>query len=341
MKATFALCVLVASACISCGDREHETARDTGKAAERGKPLVLSEEDARRAGLKTGRAIVAGVDETFTASGTILANQDRLVRILPRAPGRIVRASVAAGSDVRAGQELAQVESPEIGEARSAWLQARSEHEVAQAALRRAETLFREQVIPEKEFLRARGDAQRTSAAFHAAEAKLAMLGADTRSTRATTADAIYTLTAPFAGTVLDKKAVLGELTQPDQPLFTIADLREVWVEMDLAERDLAGVRRGAAVVVRVAAYPEQAFNGRLGYIADTVDKTSRTVKGRVVIPNPDRRLKPGMLATVAVQMPRSVKGIVLPATAVVLLQGQATAFVREGDSFEPKPIES
>jgi len=321
--------------------REQSSSKQSDqKPAENAKELTLSPEEIERGGVKIEKAIETAISESIASTGTITANQDRLVRVLPRAAGRIVRADVSLGGDVRAGQVLALVESVEVGEAHSAFLQARSEHEVTQAALRRANTLFAEQVIPEKEVLRVRADAQRAAASLQAAGAKLAMLGVNNLGSSGT-ANATYALTAPFPGTIIEKRAVVGELTQADQALFTVADLRNVWIDVDLSERLLSTVRPGASVSVRVAAYPDESFAGRLTYVGDTLDKTSRTAKGKVELGNPSRRLKPGMFANVALSMQATRKGIVLPANAVVLIQGLPSVFVREGDHFEAVPIEA
>lgn len=350
-----AIVVILLGACGSdraeTGDTEAKPAKSTPKLNEAksektqtaggAKGLTLSEEEARRAGIKTLKVESQEVSESFAASGTLTPNLDRVVRVLPRAPGRIVKSEVAAGQDVRAGQILTVIESAEVGDAQSSYAQARSEEEVAQAALRRSTTLFREQVVPEKDLLKARSDANRASAARQAAQARLSLLGADLPESSITRATATYALTAPFAGTIIEKKAVAGDLTASDQPLFVIADLAKVWVEIDLNERDLASVRRGGVVSASVPAYPEETFKGRLGHVADTLDKVSHTVKARVELDNAARRLKPGMFAKVAIATAATRKGIALPRDAVVLIQNQSTVFVLDDGHFESVPVQA
>jgi cobalt-zinc-cadmium efflux system membrane fusion protein len=90
-------------------------------------------------------------------------------------------------------------------------------------------------------------------------------------------------VTAPFAGTVVEKKAVMGELAQPDKPLFAIADMSAVWIETHLFEEDLARVKLGAPASVNVAAYPDRSFEGTVTYISSVMDRETRTVVARVV----------------------------------------------------------
>jgi len=150
----------------------------------------------------------------------------------------------------------------------------------------------------------------------------------------------VFPLTAPFAGTIIEKKAVLGELAPPDQSLFTVADLSTLWIEADLFEKDLAKIRPGMQASVTVSAYPGEGFKGRLTYISSVVDKDSRTVKARVEVPNLDGRLKPEMFATAAIQTGSGAKALLLPEDAVLLVQGQPTVFVAENGGFVPRAVE-
>jgi len=89
-----------------------------------------------------------------------------------------------------------------------------------------------------------------------------------------------------------------------------------------------------------VSAYPEESFQGRLTYISSTVDKETRAVPARVEVPNPDRRLKPEMFATAAIATGGATSAITLPQSAVLLVNGQPMAFVREEGGFEPRAVE-
>ena len=119
-----------------------------------------------------------------------------------------------------------------------------------------------------------------------------------------------------------------------------MADLSTLWIEANLFEKDLGRVGVGAGAVVTVAAYPNEAFQGKLTYIAAVVDKETRTVQARVEVANPDGRLKPEMFATAAIRTGGKGKGLLLPEEAVVLMQGQPTVFVEEHGGFEPRAVE-
>jgi cobalt-zinc-cadmium efflux system membrane fusion protein len=156
---------------------------------------------------------------------------------------------------------------------------------------------------------------------------------------RSESAVSVFPVNAPFAGTVIEKQAVMGELAQPDKPLFTVADLSVVWIEASLFEKDLGKVKTGASVSVTVAAYPDEVFKGRLTYISSVMDKESRTIKARVEVPN-DGRLKPDMFATAAIDTVSAGKALTVPAGAVLLMEGKKTVFVREKKGFERRVVE-
>lgn len=300
------------------------------------KLLALSAEEVQRAGIKVQKLALQEKAEQVTVTATIQANQDRLAHVAPRVPGRIMKVNASLGDHVKAGQALAVLDSIELGEARSAYLQAASEAAVAAAGFERAQRLQADNIIPEKEFLRARAEHEKTRAALRAAADRLRMMGVDPAKLSGST----FPVVAPFAGTIIEKKAVLGELAPVDQSLFTVADLSVLWIEANLFEKDLAKVRPGAQASVTVSAYPDEAFKGRLTYISSVVDKESRTVKARVEVPNPDGRLKPEMFATAAIHTGSSVKALLLLEDAVLLVQGQPTVFVAGKGGFEPRPVE-
>ncbi|WP_298218558.1 efflux RND transporter periplasmic adaptor subunit [Halothiobacillus sp.] len=302
-----------------------------------GKLLTLSAEETQAAGIKVQKLELQEKTEQVVVTATIQANQDRLAHVAPRMSGRIVKVNASLGDKVKPGQTLAVLDSIELGEARSSYLQGVSEAALAQAGFDRAQRLNADNIIPEKEFLRARAEQEKARAALRAAADKLHMMGVNPEKLAGST----FPLTAPFAGTVIEKKAVLGELAPIDQSLFTVADLSTLWIESDLFEKDLGKVKVGAQAAVTVSAYPGEVFKGRLTYISSTMNKETRTVKARVEVPNLGGRLKPEMFATAAINTTRTgAKALLVPEDAVLLLQGQPAVFVAESGGFEPRAVE-
>jgi cobalt-zinc-cadmium efflux system membrane fusion protein len=313
------------------GDAKKEEGKEGGE-------LKLSAEEVQRAGVKVETLASLAFADSITVTATIRPNQDRIARVAPRVEGRIISVSANLGDAVKAGQPLAVLDSLAIGEAQSALQQALSSQRVAQSDFKRAESLSAEEIIPQREFIRAKSELEKASAGLRSAQDRLRLLGG---SAKAGTAASTFPLSTPLSGTVIQKTAIVGELSTPAEPLFTVADLSRVWIEANLTEDALSKVRVGAEATVKVAAYPGELFKGRVTYVANLLDKDSRTVPARIEVDNKDGRLKPEMFATATIDTNGAKReALSVPDGAILLLQGQLTIFVEKGEGFESRAIE-
>lgn len=332
---------LLAILLAACQDRDAaskaESRAEAGTGEKGGeKGLTLTPQEQQQAGLKVESIAPRSYPDFVSVTATIRPNADRIAQIAPRVEARIARVMVDLGDKVRAGQPLAALDSVEIGQAQASLLQAQSAHRVAQADYERAQSLAAQEIIPQKDLLRARGDLEKSGAEVRAAQMKLQLLGAGPARSGSPT----LVLTAPFAGSVIQKRATVGELASPSQPAFTVADLSRVWVEANLTEDVLSKVRTGAVAEVTVGAYPGERFAGRVTYIGGVLEKESRTVPARIEVANADGRLKPEMFANATISTSDQRQLLTLPDEAVVLMQGQPTVFVAEGAGFAQRPVE-
>ena len=148
-------------------------------------------------------------------------------------------------------------------------------------------------------------------------------------------------MTAPFAGTVIEKKATLGGLASPTEPMFTVADLSRVWIIADLPEAALSQVRIGANARVTVPSYPGETFTGRVSHIGAALNKETRTASARIEVANADGRLKPEMFATAAIEIAGALRNVMtLPDPAIVLMGGQSTVFVYEQGAYQMRVVQ-
>jgi cobalt-zinc-cadmium efflux system membrane fusion protein len=332
---------LLLYALAACGGGKPATEQQEAPKAEAKEAdgLKLSAEEAERAGIKVETIAQQAFADAITVTATIRPNQDRIARVAPRVEGRIVQVSASLGQQVKAGQALAVLDSLAIGEAQSALLHAQSSQRVSQADFKRAESLVADEIIPQRDFLRAKAELEKASAELRAAQDRLRLLGGSARSDGA--ANSTFPLNAPLAGTVIQKKAIVGELGTPSDALFTVADLSKVWAEANLTEDTLAKVRVGSAATVTVAAYPGERFPGRVTYVASLLDKDSRTIPARIEVENKDGRLKPEMFATATIETTGAAReALSVPDGAILLLQGQPTVFVEEHGGYEARAIE-
>jgi cobalt-zinc-cadmium efflux system membrane fusion protein len=285
--------------------------------------------------------IVVGTADPVESSrlpvtGTITYDQNRVSHIGPRTEGRIVALRVDLGSPVRPGQVLAVLESPEVGATRADLHEAEAILRIQTENYEREKRLEAQGISSRKELLEAEAELRRAEAATVSAGERLRTLGAGQGE------GGEFTITAPFAGVVVEKHATLGEVAASSDQLFTVADLSRLWIELDIFERDLRRVATGQPVLVRTAAYPGRAYSGRIVYVADVLDPERRTVRARVEVENPDRSLKPGMFATAEIEVGRGEPVVVVPREAVQEVESRQVVWV-PGDApgeFRTQPVE-
>jgi cobalt-zinc-cadmium efflux system membrane fusion protein len=322
------------------GDKHAEHAGEKkDEHAEGAEELTLTAEEAERAGVKVEAIKSEALGETIQVTATIRPDQDRLARVAPRIEGRITSAPAKLGDRVRAGQTLATLDSVDVAEAHAAWVQSQSEQRIAEADFKRAESLNAEEIIPRKDFLRAQADRDKAAASVRNTASRLRLLGGAQAASGSGVAG--FAVTAPFSGTVIEKKVTLGELGSPSEPMFTIADLSRVWIQADLPEAALSKVRMGANAKVTVPAYPGETFSGRVSHIGAMLDKETRTIAARIEVDNADGRLKPEMFATATIEVAGEKREVIsLPDAAIVLLEGQPTVFTFEQGAYEARQVE-
>ncbi len=304
--------------------------------AEEGNVVVLDTAAIAVAGIR-----LASVDTVSTTglpvTGTITYDANRVSHIGSRTDGRILALRADIGERVRASQTLAVLESPEVGQTRADEHEAEALLAIAQENYAREQRLEEQGISSRKELLDAQADLRRAEAAHRSARERLRVLGAEHGE------GSQFTVTAPFAGVVVQRDASRGEMATPSDQLFTVADLSRLWIELDIFERDLSRVARGQPVTVTTTAYPGRTCPGRIVYVGQVLDTATRTVEARVEVPNDDGMLKPGMFATARIQVGGGGAPVaVVPQAAVQELEGQQVVFV-PGDQpgeFRAQPVE-
>lgn len=323
----------------SCGGAKEPPPEPAAPDEHAGEEVVVLD----TAAIRLGGIQVSVVDSITTTAllvtGSITFDADRVSHVGSRSDGRIIAVQADLGARVRLGQALAMLESVEVGRIRAEEREAEALLKIAQENHSREQRLAEQGISSRKELLEAEAQLRRAEAALHSAEDRLDVLGAS----HDHGAGGQFSLVAPFAGVVVARDASLGEMATPADTLFTVADLSEVWIELDIFERDLSRVRSGQSAAVVVTAYPGRTFPGRIVYVGDVLNPTTRTVRARVEIPNPDGALKPGMFATASIQVGGGGPPMaVIPQDALQTLEGRRVVFV-PGDApgeFRAVPVE-
>lgn len=278
----------------------------------------------------------------ISATGKVEVNADRIAHVSPRISGKIVAVRARLGDSVGGGQVLVTLDSVELGEAISRFHQSKTRLALAQNNMERVKALVEKKIAARKEILQAETDYQTALTELHTDEERLLLYGLS----RGDLADlnghrALLPVRSPIAGVITEKHAIVGELADPSTNLYTVAALSSVWVLVDINEKDLAKVGKGQAATVTVGAFPALVFAGKITYIADLVDEATRTVKARLEVPNPERKLKPEMFATVELALPaEAAPTLAIPEEAIQEIEGKKVVFVTgAGTEFTPRPL--
>lgn len=270
----------------------------------------------------------------ISATGKVEANADRIAHVSPRISGKIVSVKASLGDSVAAGQVLATLDSVELGEALSRYQQSKTKLALAQSNMDRVKILVDKKIAARKEILQAETDYRMAQTELSTDEERLMLYGVSAASLKGEQKRPLLPVRSPIGGIITEKHAIVGELSDPATSLYTVADLSSLWVLVDIHEKDLAKVRRGQNATVVVGAFPDMKFRGRITYLADVVDEATRTVKARVEVANPGRKLKPEMFATVELAMAGDAPPVLaLPEDAVQELNGKKVVFVAESDT--------
>ncbi len=297
--------------------------------------VELTPEAASQVVIRTAPVEERALAAQLATTGQVDFDQTRLAHVSPRIPGRVHRVDAVLGQAVGAGQQLAEIDSIELGQTKAEFLQAKAKEELARKSFERENTLFADRISSEQEVLVAEADLREATAVLHTAEETLHLYGLSQAQVDTLGYDdpqaSIYPLRAPFAGTIVERHATLGELVTPERNLFTLADLRRVWIWIDVYQRDLGGVHVDDQARARVDAYPDAVFEGKVSYLSARVDTDTRTVRARLDVANPEGRLRPGMFVNVELVDPHAPDGGETLRKSLVVPEG---AVVRDGEDL-------
>jgi len=257
----------------------------------------------------TSEAAVQRPETVIKLTGRLTWNDEVTVRVFSPVGGRVIESSVAPGQDIATGTVLARLASPDYGQAQADVRKANADLLLARKNLERTRELKAAGAAPGKDVDTAEDLYHSAQAELERASTRLALYGGTNG-----VVDQLYRLTSPLGGTLVEKNISPGQEVRPDaqlanvptvfSPLFTISDPSRLWLYLDVAERDIPGIKPGLAVSVTSRAYPGRAYSGVIEWVGDGLDPLTRSVRVRANINNPDRSLKSEMYVDAAVTIP-------------------------------------
>ncbi|MGE0709903.1 MAG: efflux RND transporter periplasmic adaptor subunit [Planctomycetota bacterium] len=298
---------------------------------------------AAEAGLEYFTVVARAVPLTLTCTAELDFDQNHYARVAARAPAIVAEVARDLGDRVAAGELLARVSSSELGAAKGELLQALQLEALWARNHAREQRLLEQRLTRERDALEAETELAQSRVRAAAAAQRLRTLGLSAAQVAAVASGDTSTLlpvTAPFAGVVVARDAVLGEVARPDRPLFAVAETATLWARLDVREADLRRVRAGLAVTLRVEGLPGEAFHGRLTWVGAALDRRTRTLPARAELPNPRGLLRAGMFGQAVVQVAAPAQRTLVPKAAVQWEGCCNVVFVRRSERlFEPRKV--
>jgi cobalt-zinc-cadmium efflux system membrane fusion protein len=278
--------------------------------------------------------VVAAVEHdalpTLNVTGSVSPDISREIPVISLANGRVVGLRVRLGDTVKKGQVLMEVQSADVSAAMSTYVKALNDERLARVQLERTQALYEKGAYSKSQVEIAEDNEQDAAAALTAAEQQLRVLGVDKNHFSET-----VEIRAPADGVIIAQNvtagAAAGATLSGSPNALVLADLSRVWILCDVYENDLAMVKLGDEADIRLGAYPERRWKGRISDIGPILDPNLRTAKVRIEVPNPGNLLRVGMFATATFYGKHPRQYAAVPAAAVLHLHDRDWVYVPAG----------
>jgi cobalt-zinc-cadmium efflux system membrane fusion protein len=289
---------------------------------------------------KTAKAEIRALPTVVTANGTVSPDVNRTIHVTSLGGGRVVDLKVKLGDTVKKGQTLLIISSPDMAGALSDYRKAKADEVLSRKAFERAQTLYEHGAIAAKDLEAAQDTVDKAKVDVETGQQRVRLLGADPDHP-----SPLIELKAPVDGTVVEQNVAGSEGVKSldNTPnLFTIANLAEVWVVCDVFENDLGDVHLGDNAQIRLNAFPERVFQGKVADISRVLDPNTRSAKVRIVLGNTDGSLRSGMFAVATFRSRKLTDRVVVPSTAVMRLHDKDWVFRKDsGSSFRKIAVQA
>jgi len=327
----------------ACGICHPELAADL----EPGSGLKIRFESARsadKAGVKTARPVMASNLSDVEFLARVTYDQNHFARVTPLAGGVVRQVMADVGQSVSRGDHLATLSSPEIARVKSVYLSARAEEAFKLTTLKREQRLVAQKISAQQDYEQASVEHEIAKNTTAMARQQLLNFGLTERAIllleQSGSASSALEILAPFSGTLVDRHAVSGEVVAPGDALFKIADLSSMWLDLSIPEDEVSLISVGQPLVATFDAQSGLEVSGQLTWIGSSVDEESRMVKGRAVVPNPDRLMRHGMFGQVHLSTGNASNDLYVPVGAVQYIDGFPFVFAfLANDLFELRRV--
>lgn len=296
--------------------------------------VVIVNNDLRNM-ITDGRINTGPFVEELRASGRVDFNEQFLSRIGANITGRVSDILAVPGQMVKQGDVLAKITSTELTQSQLAYLKAKSASQLAEQAANRARILYKEDVIALAELQRREAEANSAKAEFRAANDQLRVQGMDQASidrlAKSGVIESINNVIATIPGEIVERKINKGQVVQPADALFTVADLSILWAVSEIPESNSYLIHKGQKVNLIIPSLRNTEIEGVVAHVDSIVNPVTRTVVVRMEVSNKEGLIKPGMLATMMIES-KPTERLLIPSSAVIREDNQDHVFIREDE---------
>lgn len=297
--------------------------------------ITLTSDQLKNISLDTAKMI--GEEENLTLTGKISFDESKVEKIFALVGGNVTKVMVSLGDYVHKGQVLAIIRSTEINDLQSQYDVAENTENVMKKNLDIAESLFETHTYSEVQVNAARHDYSSAESEVKRLAQALSVYGAN-----ASSSDALYNVTAPIDGYVVDKNINENMDIRSDNTtnIFTVSELNTVWVLANVYENDLSKVTAGEPVEIKTIAYPDTVFQGTIQHVDIVLDSASKVARARIVLDNSKGLLRPEMFAEVKVHIQLPTKKVSIGVGCVVFQNSANYVLVRKSqNTFEKRLV--
>lgn len=302
--------------------------------------VKLSEAQLQASDLAIETAAMADFVTALALPGQLVLSTDREARISSPVSGTVRSAPIQIGSKVQAGDVLATIESAQLSDASARYLSAKERLDLAQSLFAREQSLWQKKISAEQDYLAARGALAEARIEAQSALQSLMSLGLSEKNARALKAGshlARFALRTPISGTLLSKDLTLGEAVGSDKPLFRVADLSVLWIDLAIPVNDLSLVRAGQPVWVSNKS--GQKTKGQVVFVQPELDSASRSGSVRVQIDNAQGAWRSGEFVDAMIQTDEPKLAISVPVSAIVMIENEPSVFVKGSEGLAPRAV--
>lgn len=290
---------------VSCEHKKEEVAQK--------KSVCITDSLAKVISIDTVKT--TSMQDELTLSGEVSFDDNRVVKVFPFSSGQVSDVKVSLGDRVNKGQVLAIMRSADVAGNYSDLSATKSDLSIAKRQLDQTEYLYKNGISSERDYTEAKENFNKAQSANRKIQDQLSINGHGN-----TSASGQYVIKAPESGYIVEKGVTSGSFIRSDNAasMFTISDMKDVWIWANVFESDISKVKDGYAAKVSTLAYPGKFFMGKVNAVSSVLDPDNKVMKVKITLPNPNMLLKPEMFTSVIVSNNEPTRSVTVPASSVI-----------------------